>query len=474
MPASESSVVRDALTALVASASARLDGIRDARLVSDTELAVVQDHLARNYEFAIPMDSDALIGDVIEMLQRWDLDSTHPRYFGLFNPPALPVTAAADALVAMLNPQVGTRTHAPAANAIEDHVLRLFVRRLGFPDGSGGHFTSGGQEANASAVAIALTRLHPVVLEDGLRGLSGAPRLYVSEHAHHSFVKAARFLGLGARAVRHVASDHDGRMQPDALARLVEADRKAGDLPFLIVATAGTTSIGSIDPIAELARYAKAEALWLHTDAAWGGSALMSDRLRPHLDGIERSDSVTWDAHKWLDVPMGAGMLLLREFAASEPVFHTDTGYVPHAEQGAPEPYQHTFQWSRRFIGLKVFMALASVSAPGYARLVEGQAERAEQLRSKLRERGWRIINSTPFPLVCFTDTCLEKQGARGVENLVSRVQARGLAWISSVSTPHDGTLVRACITSYDTRESDLDVLVDELEACRGDAITTK
>jgi aromatic-L-amino-acid decarboxylase len=471
MTTADPSAVRGALTALVAAAAARLDDIRDARLINDTNPVVVQEYLARNYAFAAPMETEALIGDVLAMLQRWDLDSTHPRYFGLFNPPALPVTAAADALVAMLNPQVGTRTHAPAANAIEDHVLRLFLRRLGFPTESGGHFTSGGQEANTTAVAIALTRRYPDVLEAGLRGLPGTPRLYVSDHAHHSFIKAARFLGLGADAVRHVESNCNGRMQPNALADMVAVDRNAGDLPFLIVATAGTTGIGAIDPIAELADYAHTEALWLHTDAAWGGGALMSDQLRLHLNGIEHSDSVTWDAHKWLDVPMGAGMLLLREFAASEPVFHTDTGYVPPSEQGAPEPYQHTFQWSRRFIGLKVFMALASVSAPGYARLVEGQAARAEQLRYKLRERGWRITNDTPLPLVCFTDARLEKQGTEAVDALVSRVQARGVAWISSVSTPHDGTMVRACITSYDTQEADLDLLIEELDACLDDAV---
>ena len=127
--------------------------VRDAPLVADSDPRAIQTHLHERYDFVDPVPVGRLIADVMSLLGHVELDSTHPRYFGLFNPPALPITAAADALVAILNPQVGTRTHAPGANAIEEHVLRCLAGRIGFDaEACSGHFTSGGQEANTASV----------------------------------------------------------------------------------------------------------------------------------------------------------------------------------------------------------------------------------------------------------------------------------------------------------------------------------
>ncbi|MFT5391170.1 MAG: glutamate/tyrosine decarboxylase-like PLP-dependent enzyme, partial [Gammaproteobacteria bacterium] len=407
---------------------------------------------------------------VCDMLGRCDIDSGHPRYFGLFNPPSLPITVPADALVAMLNPQVGTRTHAPAANEIEQHVLGHLAMRIGFdPDTSSAHFTSGGQEANTTAMAAALHGKFPTLSKAGIRSLDGSPRLYASALAHHSLVKAARLLGIGEDAVRSVPTGDDGRMSLDALEARIAQDRRAGNLPFLIVATAGTTSTGAIDPLIGLVQIAKNHSLWLHVDAAWGGGALMSDHLRLYLEGIEHSDSVTWDAHKWLDVPMGAGMVFFRHGRPTEQLFTVHTGYVPQSREAVAEPYQNTFQWSRRFIGLKLFMALASLSAGGYGDMIDRQALVGERLRVRLRNDGWTMVNDTPLPLVCFRCPGAQAQSLTQTNQFVERVNDGGKVWISSIEMPNGESALRVCITSFDTREDDLDMLVSELDAARAE-----
>ena len=463
-PPPTSDALQATLLTLEQHAYTRLQSARDRTLIVDPSPADIRRHLQANYPFAVPMPSHALLADVVAMLDRWELDSTHSRCFGLFNPPALPITAAADALVSIRNPQVGTYTHSPAANEIERHALDYLARRIGFDPGeSGAHFTSGGQEANTTAVAMALAEYFPTLPDTGMRALSGQPRLYASELSHHSLVKATKLLGLGQQSLHLVGTDANGAMDVDALGRAIAEDRAAGDLPFMLVGTAGTTGTDSIDPLPALADVGRREQVWLHVDAAWGGGALMSDRLRIHLEGIEQADSVTWDAHKWLNVPMGAGMLFYRRGPSNNSMFRVTTGHVPSPPGGLAEPYQHTAQWSRRFIGLKVFMALASLSAAGYARLVEHQATMGDVLRDKLRGAGWRIVNQTPLPLVCCSRDDLEA-GPDALQSLVDRLVKRGRVWVSQVTLPDGRAAIRACVTSYDATEEDLDVLVEELE----------
>lgn len=427
--------------------------------------AEIRRHLQERYSFQRPVGAGELVRDVAAMLERWGVQVTHPRYFGLFNPTVRPVSVAADALVAFYNPQLALWAHAPAANEIERHVLRFFLGRLGFdPDGAAAHFTSGGQEANHTAVIAALTHRFPALAAGGLRALEGQPTLYGSAEVHHSFQKIAHATGLGRGALRTVPVGADLRMDPAALERAVEEDRRQGCAPFLAVATAGTTAAGVIDPLPAVAEVARRHGLWLHVDAAWGGAALLSRRLRGHLDGIEAADSATWDAHKWLSVPMAAGMLFCRHPAVLARAFGTEAGsYVPKGVRGTRDAYATSLQWSRRCIGLKVFMALAELGAGGYEELVDHQAAMGEALRERLLGAGWRVVNRTPLPLVCFTHPRIEG-GALSPRAVAKRVVAGGRAWVSTVHLATGQEALRACITSYRTTPEDLDILVEELE----------
>jgi aromatic-L-amino-acid decarboxylase len=403
------------------------------------------------------------------MLRKWTLHVTHPRYFGLFNPSVRPVTVVADALAALYNPQLAVWLHAPAANEIERHALRFFSSRIGYdPHTAAAHFTSGGQEANMTSVVTALAERFPMVGEKGLRSLPGPPVFYVSEEAHHSFHKIAQSTGLGRGAIRTVPADKAFRMNLEALERAIMSDKKVGYLPFLVVGTAGTTSAGIVDPLPELAALTLRHGLWFHVDAAWGGGALLSGKLRHHLDGIDQADSVTWDAHKWLSVPLGAGMFFCRHPEAVSRAFEVSaSNYVPPGRSGTTDNYLTSMQWSRRFIGLKVFMALAELGARGFEGLVEHQAEMANLLRRRLSEAGWKLLNETPLPVVCFSHARVES-GETAMTEMVSGVNSGGRAWISEVDLPGATPALRACITSYRTGPRDIETLVEELERALG------
>jgi aromatic-L-amino-acid/L-tryptophan decarboxylase len=412
------------------------------------------------YDFAAPRALPDLIEEAADLLERGSLHATHPRYFGLFVPGVTEAGVAADALAAVYNAQLGSWWHGPAAAHVERRTLEFFGERIGLPPTASGTFTTGGSEANLTGVLAALAAAFPRHAEDGLAG--ARPTLYLSDQAHDSFVKIARTVGLGARAVRRVGSDARQRMDVDALAGAIARDRSDGCAPFLVAATLGTTATGAIDPLPEIADLCARERLWLHVDAAWGGIALLSDALRVHAAGIERADSVTWDAHKTLPVPMGAGMFFVRDRRSTERVFAVRTAYVPEAADGLPDAYQQTLQWSRRFIGLKVFLTLATLGREGLAAMVDRQAAMADLLRRRLETDGWTIANDSPLPLVCFRDG---EAPSERTTALVRDVVAEGAVWISEVRLPDGRRWLRACVTHADTGPEDVEALVAAL--CR-------
>jgi glutamate/tyrosine decarboxylase-like PLP-dependent enzyme len=392
------------------------------------------------------------------MLRTWQVHVTHPRYFGLFNPSVTLASIIADTLVAMYNPQLATWRTSPAANEIERHTLAWLMGKFGLPSDAIGSFTSGGAEANLSAVVVALTRAFPDYGEHGLRGLPGSPTIYVTGEAHHSFNKIAHMTGLGRRAIRTVATDRDLKMDLGDLAKRVAEDREAGFAPLMVVGTAGTTGAGAIDPLPELARFCRSQGLWFHVDAAWGGAAIISPLLRGYLAGIDAADSITCDAHKWFSVPMAAGMFFCRHPDAVGEAFRADTSYMPGKTAGpVRDPYTTSAQWSRRFIGLKLFLALAQHGESGYVEMIEHQARMGDVLRESLKRSGWQVVNTSPLPLVCFTRDGLD------IAKFLAALYQRQIAWMSEVRLGGGAPVLRACITSFRTTEADIEWVVREM-----------
>jgi glutamate/tyrosine decarboxylase-like PLP-dependent enzyme len=439
--------------------------IADGPIVPNVTAEEIRAHLQSRYDFKRSTSLDEVVADVEAMLRKWQVQVTHPRYFGLFNPSVTLASVVADTLVAMYNPQLANWRTSPAANEMERHTLGWLSAKFGLPQDSIATFTSGGMEANLSAVVVALTRKFPSYGEHGLRHLAGQPTIYLTEEAHHGFNKIAHITGLGRHCLRPIVTDRHLQMDVEQLSSRIAEDLRNGFLPFMVVGTVGTTAAGAIDPLPEIARFCSDASLWFHVDAAWGGAAIISPDLRHHLVGIEAADSITCDAHKWFSVPMGCGMFFCRHPESVAQAFRSEVSYMPGTPPGVSDeasdtfnPFTNSIQWSRRFIGLKLFMALAEQGEAGYAEIIDHQARMGRLLRELLQDTGWRIVNATPLPLVCFTRDGLVPS------ILLAALREHQAAWMSE--TVLGGVpVMRACITSFRTTESDIQSVVDQMNS---------
>jgi glutamate/tyrosine decarboxylase-like PLP-dependent enzyme len=414
--------------------------------------------------FEQPMDPLEAVDFVARGMSQYQTHSSHPRYYGLYNPAPTSMGIAGEALAAAFNPQLAAWSHSPLAIEIEQHLIRSFGDWFGYdPKQTDGTFTSGGAEANHTALLTALADAFPDYPVRGVRALEGQPIFYASSESHHSFLKAARITGIGTDALKRVEVDDELRMKPQALESAIARDRAAGAIPFLVVATAGTTNAGVLDPLPSLAAVAARHRLWFHVDAAWGGAAALVPELRPLLDGIAAADSITFDPHKWLHVPMGAGVYLTRHMEILHRTFRTQTAYMPREALGLDviDPHLHSMQWSRRFIGLKVFLSLLVAGRAGYEQAIRRQTAVGALLRDELAKAGWTIENPTPLPVACFSDP-----GGADAQNIAMRIVSSGQAWISTTQV-RGRTVLRACVTNYRTDARDIHALVAALDEAR-------
>jgi glutamate/tyrosine decarboxylase-like PLP-dependent enzyme len=303
----------------------------------------------------------------------------------------------------------------------------------------------------------------------GIRSLSAQPVVYVSAEAHHSLMKAARLSGLGTDAVREIPVDSKFRLDLKVLERFIADDKKSHNEPVMIVGTAGTTSCGAIDPLKPLADLALKHHCWFHVDAAWGGAAAVVPEMRGELAGIENADSITFDCHKWLSVPMAAGMFITRHTDVLDRTFRIPNDYMPKNDQeGAlPDPYARSMQWSRRFIGLKVFMSLAAAGLDGYAESIRHQVKMGDLLRHRLSADHWNIVSDTALPIVCFNCKDSKENSPELLSSIARQVVDSGKAWISTTRLGQGINVLRACITNFRTDEQDIDRLVATLHAAR-------
>jgi len=427
-------------------------------VVPTFNLAAFKSELA-GFDFQAPRPIDELLSWSIAQLEHGVVHMTHPRYFGLFNPaPTFPAECA-DRIVGAFNPQLATWTTAPAAVEIEAHVLNAVARRAGLPPESVGHCTSGGTEANFTALNCALTRSNPRFATDGARAFSGPPVFYISRESHLAWLKIAHQSGIGRTGARLVATDGSGRLDAHALTTALREDRARGCVPVMIVATAGTTNAGMVDPLEHCAQIARDEGVWYHVDAAWGGALIASDRLRGVLAGIERADSITIDAHKWFATTMGCGMFMTRHATVLSTVFHVSTTFMPSNNVNL-DPYVTTAQWSRRFLGLRLFLSLAAAGWVGYGEHVQQSIELMALLKEKLAAQGWTIANDSPLAVLCVEPP----PGFGDVRSIATRVITSGRAWIAAAKF-EGRDIIRICLTHGEATAQNITELVKALSA---------
>jgi glutamate/tyrosine decarboxylase-like PLP-dependent enzyme len=429
-------------------------------VMPDIDMAALCRELA-TFDFTAPRPLEELIDWTIGRLEHGTVHTTHPRYFGLFNPAPNFPSQCADRIAGAFNPQLASSGSSPAPVAIEQHVIRTIARRAGLPADSAGHFTTAGSEANYTALVCALTRANPRFASDGVRAFGGPVAFYTSRECQPAWHKIAHQSGVGRSALKLIATDGAGRMDAGALAEAVRADRRRGAVPVLISATAGTTGAGMIDPLVPCATVARENDLWYHVDAAWGGAALCSDRLRQELAGIELADSVTIDAHKWLATTMGCGMFITRDPAILSAAFRVGAEFMPSSATSI-DPYLNSVQWSRRFIGLRLFLSLGAAGWQGYGAHVERAVRVIECIKARLAARSWMMANDSRLAVLCV----LPPAGSAPVREIARKLLASGRAWVA-VAKLEGREVVRICATHGEATIADVEELVAALEFAR-------
>jgi glutamate/tyrosine decarboxylase-like PLP-dependent enzyme len=419
----------------------------------DIDLAGFRKEL-ETHDFSQPRALEEVLGWTIARMEHGIVQMSNPRYFGLFNPGASFPSQCADRIVNLFNPQLASSASSPVPVAIEGHVIRAVARRAGLVEDATGHFATGGSEANYTALLCALSAKHPRFAAEGARAFSGPARFYTSKECHIAWLKIAQQSGVGRSALRLVDTDGAGRIDVTRLRQMIDEDRASGAVPIMVVATAGTTGGGMIDPLEACARVAKQAELWFHVDAAWGGAALASERLRGLLHGIEHADSITIDAHKWLATTMGCAMFISRHADVLSEAFHASTSFMPSSVSGL-DPYLNSVQWSRRFLGLRLFITLETAGWRGLGEHVERSVEVAERLKKKLLHSGWLAINDSGLAVV----DLLPPPNLADARTLVRRVVSSGRAWVA-VTNFEGRDVVRICVTNGETGEPDIDELV--------------
>lgn len=308
----------------------------------------------------------AALAELGELLSAGSADPVDPDCSAHLHCPPLAVAVAADTIVAALNQSLDSWDQGPAASSIEEHVIAAMADLVGYDSASaGGVITSGGTESNLMGVLLA---------RDAARLNSGrAARIFCSELAHFSIARSAGFVGIGEDAVVPVAVDDRYRMDPTALDEAMIDAQQRGDLALAVVATAGSTDVGSIDPLPEVARVAEAHGSWLHVDAAYGGGALFSDRLAGLFDGLGKADSVSVDLHKLGWQPVPAGVFLVRCRTAFEPLSRSVAYLNPPDDEAAGYPSRLGFslRTTRRADAFKIAVTMRALGRAGLGELVD-------------------------------------------------------------------------------------------------------
>jgi glutamate/tyrosine decarboxylase-like PLP-dependent enzyme len=401
-------------------------------------------------------------------------------YFGLMNPTPTYMAILAEALVAALNPQLASLARAQLAAQIERETVRWIGERVGWDKPFDGTFTSGGNEANFSALAMALATHFPQSIEDGLAAVQARPVLYTSAEAHHSLDKSAGLLGLGRKAVRRVPATAAVQMDTNCLEAQIMQDKTAGFAPFCVAATAGTTNSGAIDDLVKVAEVCRRHQLWFHVDGAYGAAVIFSDRHRGLVQGIELADSVTIDPHKWLAMPFACGVVLTSHPSALQQAFATSTPYMPKKSDETPrlDNFQVSTQWSRRMNSLKLWLTLQVHGRVAYEEMIDRQLTLAASFANWVRSSAvFELAAPQVLPIVNFhmkLAGATEEEVRAAHDAIVHEVTRDGRRWISTTLV-NERSVIRMMVISYLTGPRHLeDLMIALIEAAKKYANTFK
>lgn len=414
--------------------------------------------------------AESLLRSTAALLFDNSLLNGHPRFFGYITSSPAPIGMLGDLLSAAVNANVGAWRLAPVATEIEAQTVRWIAELLGYPTSCGGLMVSGGNMANIVGLfAARAAAAGASVRTEGMASpIRARLRVYASAETHTWIQKATDLSGLGTDAIRWIPSDDAQRMDLAALRQAIASDRAAGDLPMMVVGTAGSVSTGAVDPLREIAALCREQNIWFHVDGAYGAFAAALPNASPDLSALALADSVAVDPHKWLYAPLEAGCVLVRDkellrnaFAYHPPYYHFGQEATNYTEFGP--------QNSRGFRALKVWLALRQVGRAGYVRMISDDVQLSERMYAHVSahdelEAATQSLSITTFRYVPreLRDTIGTADGEKYLntlnETLLERIQQSGEAFVSN-AVIRGRYLLRACIVNINTQARDVDAL---------------
>jgi aromatic-L-amino-acid/L-tryptophan decarboxylase len=400
---------------------------------------------------AAPVEPD----DIFATLQRDVfpnmMNTGHPRFFAFVPVPSNFVSTMADALASGFNVFNGSWLGGSGSVALELAVVDWLRQWCGLPDSAGGLFVSGGSVANLTAIVAA----RHAKLDDRIDGATA----YFSDQTHSSVERAFRVAGFLPTSLRKIPSDDQFRLPLDGLARQIAEDRAAGRRPFAVVANAGTTNTGAIDPLPEIAAVCAANDLWMHVDGAYGAAAALCDRGKALLKGLELADSLSLDPHKWLFQSLECGCVLLRDADILKATYRIMPEYLADVHRNVAEvnPCDYGIQLTRSFRALKLWMSVQYFGLDAFRAAMERGFELAEFAERKLRTMsGWEIVTPAHMGIVTF-----DHPGAH-YEKLHDAMLAEGFALATS-TVLKGRTVLRFCTINPRTTEDDITQTLDRI-----------
>lgn len=375
------------------------------------------------------------------------VETAGPRYLAYFPAGGLYSSVLAEFVAQATNRYTGVAATAPALVALEHSVIRWLCTEFGLPDGSGGIFTTGASLATLSAVHTARQSRLGAHSPDGV--------IYVTAHTHHSVAKAAHITGFSPERVRVIPGL---RLDVHEAAAMIAEDRAAGLRPFLIVGTAGATSTGIVDPLADIATLAEREGLWFHVDGAYGGAFQLTERGRTLLHGIDRADSIAWDPHKSLFLPYGTGALLVRSESQLRAAHAADGDYLQDLDHGLGVPDYSDLgpELTREFRGLRIWLPLHLHGVAAFRAELDEKLDLAQDVRTALAQHPDLEVLPAELSVVVFRS----RHGDEAGERLLSRVNSSGKFFLSS--TRLDGRYaLRLCVLSHRTHREHVEEVIE-------------
>jgi glutamate/tyrosine decarboxylase-like PLP-dependent enzyme len=408
-----------------------------------------------------PSDPETVVNELVESAEPGVVALGSGRYFGFVIGGSLPAALAADWLTSTWDQNAGLYVGGPSASVVEQVTREWLVDLLGLPADASIGYVTGTQMAHVTGLAAARWHVLDAVGWDvGARGLAGAPpvRVLVGEKRHVTIDRALRLLGLGAPQV--VAADVQGRLVPDGL-----RDALGGEGPAIVCAQAGEVNTGAFDPLPEIARACEAAGAWLHVDGAFGIWAAVSPRLAHLVEGLERADSWTTDAHKWLNVPYDSGIVLCRHPDSHRAAMTTTASYLiqDEGERRVRDQVDWVPEFSRRARGFVVYAALRSLGRRGLTDLVERCCDAASRFAAAITELdGVELLNEVVLNQVLFRFDSDER-----TDEVLRRVQESGRVWMSG--TTWDGRkAIRVSVSNWQTGNEEIDLAVDAFSQAYG------